>query len=134
MSIVSLVTAFIAGASTALSFAPYEIWAAFPLALAFALWQSQTLNAKQSLLYWLSFGFGCFVVGISWVHVSIDTFGGMPIFVSMALMAILALYLAIYPAICGYLLNKLSQTRKHPLSPYLVYCGWFPALWVPTGW
>nr|WP_283104432.1 apolipoprotein N-acyltransferase [Shewanella inventionis] len=134
MSIVSLVTAFIAGASTALSFAPYEIWAAYPLALTFALWQSKPLNAKQSLYYWLSFGFGCFVVGISWVHVSIDTFGGMPIFVSMALMAILALYLAIYPAICGYLLKKLSQKERYTLSPILLYLGLFPALWVLTEW
>lgn len=134
LSIISLVTAFIAGTSTALSFAPYEIWAAFPLALTFALWQSQSLTAKHSLYYWLSFGFGCFVVGISWVHVSIDTFGGMPIVVSMALMAILALYLAIYPALCGYLLNKLAKTRKHVLSPYLTYLGLFPALWVLTEW
>ena len=134
LSIVRLVAAFIAGASTALSFAPYEIWAIFPLALSFALWQSQTLTAKQSLYYWLSFGFGCFAIGISWVHVSIDTFGGMPIFVSITLMAILAMYLAIYPAIAGYLLSKLSRTSKYTLNPYFTYLGLFPALWVLTEW
>jgi apolipoprotein N-acyltransferase len=134
LSIARLVMAFIAGASTALSFAPYEMWAIFPLALSFALWQSHTLTAKQSLYYWLSFGFGCFAIGISWVHVSIDTFGGMPIAVSITLMALLALYLAIYPAICGYLLSKLSRTAKHTLNPYLTYLGLFPALWVLTEW
>lgn len=134
LSIVRLVTAFIAGASTTLSFAPYEIWAIFPLALSFALWQSHTLTAKQSLYYWLSFGFGCFAIGISWVHVSIDTFGGMPIVVSITLMALLALYLAIYPAITGYLLSKLSRTAKHSLNPYFTYLGLFPALWVLTEW
>jgi len=134
LSIVRLVTAFIAGASTALSFAPYEIWAIYPLALSFALWQSHSLTAKQNGYYWLSFGFGCFAVGINWVHVSIDTFGGMPIVVSMSLMALLALYLAIYPALCGYLLRKLSRTRKQTLTPYLTYLGLFPALWVVTEW
>ena len=134
LSVAHLVTAFIAGASTALSFAPYEIWAVFPVALCFALWQSHKFTAKQSLYYWLSFGFGCFAIGINWVHVSIDTFGGMPIVVSMALMALLALYLAIYPAICGYLLSKLSRTAKHRLNPYLTYLGLFPALWVLTEW
>jgi apolipoprotein N-acyltransferase len=134
LSIARLVMAFFAGASTALSFAPYEMWAIFPLALSFALWQSQTLTAKQSLYYWLSFGFGCFAIGISWVHVSIDTFGGMPIVVSITLMALLALYLAIYPAICGYLLSKLSRTSKHTLNPYITYLGLFPALWVLTEW
>jgi apolipoprotein N-acyltransferase len=134
LSIARLVMAFFAGASTALSFAPYEMWAIFPLALSFVLWQSQTLTAKQSLYYWLSFGFGCFAIGISWVHVSIDTFGGMPIVVSITLMALLALYLAIYPAICGYLLSKLSRTSKHTLNPYITYLGLFPALWVLTEW
>ncbi|NKF49579.1 apolipoprotein N-acyltransferase [Shewanella sp. WXL01] len=129
---ISLVTAFAAGASTALAFAPYNIWAIYPLALAFALFQSQSKTPKQSLFYWLSFGFGCFAVGISWVHVSIDTFGGMPLVVSMALMGLLALYLAIYPALCGYLLAKLQVSGR--FASYWQYLGLFPALWVLTEW
>ena len=129
LSLVTLATAFFAGASTSLSFAPYNIWPLMPLALAFALWQSQQLISKHAFRYWLSFGFGCFSFGISWVHVSIDTFGGMPLVVSMTLMAILALYLAIYPALAGWLLNKILPTNPaNEKLQYFNYLGLFPAL------
>lgn len=135
LSLVTLATAFFAGASTSLSFAPYNIWAVMPIALAFALWQSQQLISKYAFRYWLSFGFGCFSFGISWVHVSIDTFGGMPLIVSMALMGILALYLAIYPALAGWLLNKiLPSTQANEKQQYFKYLAFFPALWVLTEW
>ena len=58
-----------------------------------------------------------------------DTFGGMPLIASIALMALLALYLAIYPAITGYLLQKLSPNTG--LSRNLML---FPALWTLTEW
>lgn len=125
---VALILAYLAGASTALSFAPYQIWPIYILALSYVLHFSQKLSAKESAIYWLSFGFGCFSVGISWVHVSIDTFGGMPLVVSVALMALLALYLALYPAIAGYLLSKFTVNA---LQRNLLI---FPALWVLTEW
>lgn len=124
-----LVLAFAAGAMTALAFAPYSYWPLYLIAMAFALYQSAGLSAKQGMQYWLSFGFGCFAIGISWVHVSMDTFGGMPLIASIALMALLALYLAIYPAITGYLLQKLTPTTS--LSRNLML---FPALWTLTEW
>ncbi|MEZ9820061.1 apolipoprotein N-acyltransferase [Shewanella sp. 10N.286.45.A1] len=124
-----LVLAFAAGAMTALAFAPYSYWPLYLIAMAFALHQSAGLSAKQGMQYWLSFGFGCFALGISWVHVSMDTFGGMPLIASIALMALLALYLAIYPAITGYLLQKLSPNTG--LSRNLML---FPALWTLTEW
>nr|WP_153662121.1 apolipoprotein N-acyltransferase [Shewanella intestini] len=132
-----MVTAFFAGASTAGAFAPYSWWVIYPLALAFGLYQSRYLSPKQSLQYWLSFGFGSFVVGISWVHVSMATYGGMPLIASMALMALLALYLALYPALCGYLLAKLMPNQQASISStsnYWRFLGLFPALWVLTEW
>ncbi|MCH1929140.1 apolipoprotein N-acyltransferase [Shewanella sp. A25] len=130
-SALGLVSAFILGASTALSFAPYSIWIIYPIAMAFALWQSSHLKPKASFYYWLSFGFGCFAVGISWVHVSIDTFGGLPLIASLGLMGLLALYLAIYPALTGLGLAWLSRTNAPSKWRNLVL---FPALWVLTEW
>ena len=112
LSLITLISAFAAGASTSLSFAPYSAWPLMPLALAFALWQSQQLIGKHAFRYWLSFGFGTFAVGISWVHVSMATFGGLPLIVSLALMAILSLYLGLYPALAGYLLNKIIRPQS----------------------
>jgi apolipoprotein N-acyltransferase len=131
LSALRLVLAFILGASTALSFAPYSFWIIYPIAMALALWQSESLSPKANFYYWLSFGFGCFAVGISWVHVSIDTFGGMPLIASIGLMALLALYLSLYPAITGCALSWLSQGK---INPFWRNLALFPALWTLTEW
>lgn len=123
-----LLAAFIAGASTALSFAPYELWPVYPLALAFGLWLSPK-KPKDAFKFWLSFGFGAFSFGISWVHVSMSTYGGIPLIASMGLMAILALYLALYPAITGALLQKITPDTGIWRNIIL-----FPALWTLTEW
>ena len=130
-----LALAFIAGASTALAFAPYSIWAIYPIALAFALWHSRQLSPKASFYYWLSFGFGSFAIGISWVHVSMSRFGGLPLVASIGLMALLAFYLALYPAFAGYVSQKLNN--KLPTS--LCSLSWrnlviFPAAWTLSEW
>jgi apolipoprotein N-acyltransferase len=124
-----LVLAYFAGASTALAFAPYSIWPIYLVAMATALHTSRNLSPKESFTFWLSFGFGCFSVGISWVHVSMDQFGGLPLIASIGLMALLALYLALYPALSGYLLQKLSP--KNQLIRNLLL---FPVLWMLTEW
>ncbi|ABZ77773.1 apolipoprotein N-acyltransferase [Shewanella halifaxensis HAW-EB4] len=124
-----MVLAYAAGATTALSFAPYSIWPLYLIALAFVIHQSTALAPKQAFGYWLSFGFGCFSVGISWVHVSMDVYGGMPLIASIALMALLALYLALYPALTGYLTQKLAP-KTSVIRNLLV----FPALWTITEW
>lgn len=125
----ALVMAFFAGASTALSFAPYSIWPIYPIALAFMLWRFPINPNKKVFRYWLSFGFGMFSFGISWVHVSMSTYGGIPLIASMGLMAILALYLAMYPAIAGALSQKIAP--KNIICRNLLI---FPSLWTLTEW
>ncbi|QUN05039.1 apolipoprotein N-acyltransferase [Shewanella yunxiaonensis] len=123
------VLALIAGAATSLSFAPYNIWPILPLALALALWLTHSASTKQAFYLWLSFGFGSFAFGISWVHVSIYRYGGLPLPVSMLLMGMLALYLALYPALAGWLTARLRS--RWPVWNNLAL---FPALWVLTEW
>ncbi|RYV00542.1 apolipoprotein N-acyltransferase [Shewanella sp. OPT22] len=125
-----LVAAFLAGASCTLSFAPYNIWIILPFAFAFSLWQSKSFSAKSSFKYWLSFGFGYFAVGISWVHVSMSEYGGIPLIVSMFLMALLALYLALFPAFVGYLTQKFAAKQTSVFKTLLL----FPALWTTFEW
>ncbi|WP_028116360.1 apolipoprotein N-acyltransferase [Ferrimonas senticii] len=116
--------AAISGALSHLAFAPYDLWPLLPLALAALLHLSQQQSAKVAALAGLSFGFGQFIFGLRWVHVSIAEFGGLPLAASVGLIALLALYLACYPALTLYLLNR--------------YCGgsWlarvlaFPGLWL----
>ncbi|QSX39925.1 apolipoprotein N-acyltransferase [Shewanella cyperi] len=122
---IRLPLAFLAGASTALAFAPYGLWPFYPLALVFCLWLGRQLGPAAAFRHWLSFGFGAFVFGISWVHVSIDRYGGLPLPVSLGLMALLAFYLALYPALVGAAFAKLKSGRS-----YFDLVGLFPALWM----
>ncbi|WP_259337964.1 apolipoprotein N-acyltransferase [Colwellia sp. RSH04] len=116
----------LAGLSLVFAYAPYALWwlsLIAPLVLIHAVKVSPT--AKQAAIYGLFFAFGWFASGISWVHVSIDQFGGLPLIISLLLMLLLCLYLAIYPALACYLTYRLSQ--KNTINLWL-----FPSLWLFT--
>ncbi|MGL4379585.1 MAG: apolipoprotein N-acyltransferase [Vibrio sp.] len=121
--------AALVGVLTPLAFAPYQIW---PLALIsptllLLLLHQQT--ARRAAIIGYAWGIGQFAFGISWVHVSIDTFGGMPKIASLFLMTLLVGYLALYPALFGWLLNRWFANNSR--SKWL---GAVPALWLITDW
>lgn len=135
--------AVIFGAIAPLAFAPYSYWFIIFLSVSGLLILIYNCTPKQSA--WLSFlwGVAYFGVGIAWVHVSIDTFGGMPKIFSFLLMLLLCCYLAIYPALFGWALNRWfganTLTRMLLATPVLWLCnewlrGWvftgFPWLWI----
>ncbi|GAB7219480.1 apolipoprotein N-acyltransferase [Vibrio comitans] len=74
-------------------------------------------------------GIGLFATGISWVHVSIDTFGGMPKAASLLLMALLVGYLSIYSALFTALFTRFNG-NKNWFKALLVT----PALWLVCDW
>lgn len=72
------------------------------------------------------FGLGFFGAGISWVHVSIATFGGVHLIVSIFLMLLLCGYLASYIALFAFLLKRFFPISLWPLAA--------PAIWLLTEW
>lgn len=73
------------------------------------------------------FGLGYFGAGISWVHVSIAEFGGLPLIASLALMFLLCAYLALFPAITFYATNRFFPSRTSwPLV--------LPLIWLVSEW
>lgn len=76
------------------------------------------LAYKSNSIVWSAwwFGLGYFGAGISWVHVSIAEFGGVPLVVSVLLMLILCSYLALFPAIAFKLLSRFFKTQHWPLA------------------
>ncbi len=96
--------ALVAGLFLTLSYAPFGIWPLTFICLIVAIYTSHNQQygkkpSKQAAKYGFLFGLGWFGAGISWVHVSIATFGGMPLAASVLLMVLLCAYLAIYPAL-----------------------------------
>lgn len=118
----------LAGGLTTLAFSPYTLWwlPLFTQAL-LVLFLQRAVSTKQACLLGFSYGLGWFGVGISWVHVSIDQFGGLPLAGSLGLMALLVSYLALYPMFASGLSFKL---RKAGLMPLLFAACWTLAEWL----
>ena len=85
-------------------------------------------SPKASALIALAWGLGHFGTGISWVYVVIEKFGGLPTPVGLVLIGLLILYLALYPALFGYLINKPKLPR---VQTYLLLA---PSLWLLIDW
>ena len=138
-----LMAAFV-GALTTLAFTPYQYWpiAILSPAVLFLLLHSQ--SSKAALVTGLCWGLGQFATGISWVHISISNFGGMPKLAELTLMGLLISYLALYPALFAGLLNRFFPAGKirfliaipslwvlSELARGWVFTG-FPWLWLDT--
>ena len=112
-----------AGLLNTFAFAPYN-WHALPLLtltiLAITLRQSQTAGQAAWLAY--CYGLGWFGLGVSWVHVSIATFGGMPLIASLSIMALLVAYLSLFPALAAYGAARLATNRPHYWPLLLAVC------------
>jgi len=114
---------FAAGFCLVLAYAPFSLWW---LALIIpALWFKviEGVSVKEATKQGFLFGLGWFCSGISWVHVSIDQFGGLPLAISLLLMLFLCVYLALFPALACYLSARFSQTKQ--LNLWLL-----PAFWL----
>lgn len=112
----------ICGSANALAFAPFTLWWLPLLTVAVLVFLLlHAASTKKALALGFSYGIGWFGVGISWVHVSIDQFGGLPLFASLGLMALLVCYLAVFPALACYSSYKL----RHPaIMPLIFASSW----------
>ncbi len=126
-----------AGLLNTFAFAPYD-WHALPLLtltiLAVALRQSQSPAQAAWLAY--CYGLGWFGLGVSWVHVSIATFGGMPLIASLSIMALLVAYLSLFPALAAYLAARLAKGQASYWPLLLAICWTFAEnlrSWIFTG-
>lgn len=120
---------FIVGALTPLAYSPFNY---FPLIFIFFgllcgfIWQAATV--KQAVICGFLFGLGLFGTGVSWIYISLHTFGGMPPLIAAFAVFLLCCCLAIFPALAAWLIKKLSFG-----SPW-----WFvvvsAAAWTLTEW
>lgn len=121
--------ALIAGSLLPLAFAPFGYYPLAVLALAILLFLWLTAKPWQAFVQGLMFGLGFFGFGISWVFISIHTYGNACTPIALVITGTMILFLALYPAFNGYLLNRIypvNNLRKLLLA--------FPATWMLFEW
>lgn len=117
----------ILGMCNTLAFAPFSYWPITLITLSIYIYLLKDKTPKQSLLLGFSYGLGWFGAGVSWVHVSIDTHGGMPLIASLGLMLLLVAYLSVFPAITAWATSKLASYGH-------LWIWLFPTTWMFTEW
>ncbi len=121
--------AAVLGAITVLGYAPFSL---FPLPLLtfaalFLLWQ-RTARARDAALLGFAFGLGWFGAGVSWIYISLHVFGAMPALLAAAATLLFCAYLALFPALAGYL------SRRFDFSPALNWIVFVPAAFTLLEW
>jgi apolipoprotein N-acyltransferase len=133
-----LLTAFAAGLLSATGFAPLDWW---PVALpCFAVLLHLTHEAptlKAALLRGWVFGVGHFALGNNWIQHAFDYQDKMPPALGYAAVVLLALYLAIWPAIAMGLAWRFARDvrrRDGWVEPDLGFVLAAAAAWIATEW
>ncbi len=131
------VTCVLAGLILPLAFAPVNagLSAILSLALLFSAW----LNASPRRALWRGwlFGVAAFGAGVSWIFVSIYHYGGVPGVMAVGLTVLFVAFLALYPALVGYAVNRLDGGLSRPAVGrrllLLMPAGWMLGEWL-RGW
>ncbi len=124
--------AFLLGAASVLGFAPFQIFPLPVLTLAALAWLWREAAPRRAAALGFAFGAGCFLAGVSWVYVSMHAFGGMPAPLAALAAVLFCGYLALYPALAGYLFARLRRRRPGP-DALLFAAAWTLAEWL-RGW
>jgi apolipoprotein N-acyltransferase len=118
--------ALIAGALIPFAFAPFNFYflSFISLSVLFYLWY-ETESGYETFLLGYLFGFAMFSIGVSWLHISINLFGGMNIIGAYFFTFLLIAFISLYPALCGYFAN-------HFFKDFYIIA--LPALWLLSEW
>ena len=125
----TVTAAFAAGAVAVAGFAPAGWSVLEPLALGFLfyLWL-RTDSPRLAALLGFAFGLGHFVVGVSWIYVSLHDFGDMPALLAAVATVLYCAYLALFPALVGSLQARAGVGGAARLALLI------PALWMVSEW
>lgn len=128
LAVLKHVVALVAGALTVLSFAPFGF---FPLgiigpAILFYLWRGE--SPRYAFLIGLCFGSGLFGLGVSWIYVSLQVYGHMPVPLAALSVLLFVLLLALFPAMVGFI-QAHSRAGDVVRTTLII-----PALWTLIEW
>lgn len=119
-------SAIIAGGLVPFAFAPFNFYflSIVSLSSLFYLW-SKTESKYEAFIIGYLFGFAMFGIGVSWLHISINLFGGMNIIGAFFFTYLLIAFISLYPVLCGYLATRFFKN-------FIIIA--IPPLWLLTEW
>ena len=118
--------ALLAGAIYPLGFAPVNQWYLIILSIALLALLLHDCTPRQAAVKGWLYGLGLYGVGVSWVFVSIQEYGGTQIYLSVLLTLIFVAGIALFFSIQAWCYQKLNLSWLSTLT--------FPALWVIFEW
>ena len=125
--------AFVAGAAAVLGFSPVDFFPATLTALAVLvhLWM-RAPSPLAAFRLGLFFGLGLYGAGASWVYVSLNRFGAMPMPLAAAATLAFCAFLALFPALAGWLQARIARDSAAPVALRAVLL--IPAAWMLIEW
>ncbi|MBJ7500270.1 MAG: apolipoprotein N-acyltransferase [Sphingopyxis sp.] len=128
--------ALLLGAVSATGFAPLHLW---PLTLlAFAGWMAlvaKSPKGSRALGVGWAFGVGHFVIGLNWIATAFTYQAAMPAWLGWIAVVLLALYLAVYPALAAWgawAIRRWGEPAARLAAPSYILA--FAGLWTLTEW
>lgn len=119
---------FLLGAATTLAFAPFGLSMLAPLLLLPLLYICLTVAPRDGAGHAFWYGFGLFLTGTYWIYISVHVFGNAALWIALLLMVGLALLMAFFLSLAGWLMSRLAQGE-----PWLLLLV-APAAWVLIEW
>lgn len=125
------IVAIVSGLLFPFSIAPFLIWPIAILSLVGLLYAIQGLTPRQAAFNAWLFGTGKFLVGVSWIYVSMHDHGGTPAILAGLMIFAFAMFLATFPALFVYAFQRFfNQPQQSALFSSLA----FPSLWMLYEW
>jgi len=125
--------AFVAGATSVLGFSPVDFFPATLAALVVLahLWV-RAASPREAFRLGFYFGLGVYGAGASWVYVSLNRFGAMPMPLAAAATLAWCAFLALFPALAGWIQARIA--RDSAAAPALQAVLLIPAAWMLIEW
>lgn len=121
---------FIAGAITPLAFSPYDFFILAVLAPVPLITVLLRSSPRAGFLYGYTYGLGMFGTGISWLHISINLFGGVNLAGSILLTGLFIVFIALFPGLAGYISSRLARGTSNKSVLLIVPAAWCFSEWV----
>jgi apolipoprotein N-acyltransferase len=125
--------AFVAGAAAVLGFSPVDFFPATLAALVVLahLWV-RAPSPRDAARLGFFFGLGLYGAGASWVYVSLNRFGAMPMPLAATATLAWCAFLALFPALAGWIQARIARDSAAP--PALQAALLIPAAWTLIEW